>query len=498
VSGRKRPRFPQSGSQRRIGSHHGGSGATIIRGDGDPGFRSKAHHWQGWNGSLDREVVLKTLNTAQDDPGDFFERFLKEARIIASLRHPNIITIFDIGNADECLYIAMEYIDGGDLRAKIENRLAPGLALELLAKIAHALDYAHKKGIVHRDVKPANILFRSDGTPLLSDFGIAKDFTVDKELTNSGTILGSPFYMSPEQAEGLPVDGRTDIYSLGIIIYEMLTGQKPYRGDSAIKVIMKHLQSPVPQLPPELEEFQPLLNRLMGKNRDQRIANAGQLVTEVEELRESLEGKKGRGMMTMHALDLPLSAESRTGRGPRTMRTLVLAGLMLLVLGGLGAYTVAQFNKPPALLVRNPPPMTPPPVAGGGAAAGTQTGAGGAGGVVDKQDASRALEWLARNSLRQNRLTAPPADNAHYYFSRLLELNPDNEVARQGFSAIAERFVVLAEEEFSRKNYDQAQAYITLGLQVEPNNRGLETLRSMIETRAKTFFDTVADFFESG
>ena len=140
----------------------------------------------------------------------------------------------------------------------------------------------------------------------------------------------------------------------------------------------------------------------------------------------------------------------------------------------------------------------PPPVAGGGAAAGTQTGAGGAGGTVDKQDASRALEWLARNSLRQNRLTAPPADNAHYYFSRLLELNPDNEVARQGFSAIAERFVVLAEEEFSRKNYDQAQAYITLGLQVEPDNRGLETLRSMIETRAKTFFDTLADYFKSG
>ncbi len=463
-----------------------------------PGFEVKRTIGRGGMGtvflavqqSLDREVVLKTLNTTRDDPGDFFERFLKEGRIIASLRHPHIITIFDIGNADECVYIAMEYVDGGDLRAKIETRLAPGVALELLAKIAHALDYAHKKGIVHRDVKPANILFRSDGTPLLSDFGIAKDFTVDKELTNSGTILGSPFYMSPEQAEGLPVDGRTDIYSLGIIFYEMLTGEKPYGGDSAIKVIMKHLQSPVPQLPPELEQFQPLLNRLMGKHRDQRIANAGQLVTEVEELREALEGKAGRGMMTMQALNLPLSANARTGRGPRTMLTLVL--------GGLGAYAIAQFNKPPALLVRNPPPLAPPPVAGGGAAAGTQTGAGGAGGAVDKQDASRALEWLARNSLRQNRLTAPPADNAHYYFSRLLELNPDNEVARQGFSAIAERFVVLAEEEFSRKNYDQAQAYITLGLQVEPDNRGLETLRSMIETRAKTFFDTLADYFKSG
>jgi hypothetical protein len=113
-------------------------------------------------------------------------------------------------------------------------------------------------------------------------------------------------------------------------------------------------------------------------------------------------------------------------------------------------------------------------------------------------EAARALEWLARNSLRQDRLMSPPADNAHYYFSRLLELNPNNQTARLGFSAIAERFVVLAEEEFSRRNYGKAQAYITLGLQVEPDNRGLETLRSMIETREKTFFESVADYFKSG
>lgn len=449
--------------------------------------------------SLDREVVLKTLNTTNDESGDFFERFLKEGRIIASLRHPHIVTIFDIGSADDVLYISMEYVDGGDLRAKIENRLAPVRGLDLLVKIGGALDYAHKKGIVHRDVKPANILFRSDGTPLLGDFGIAKDFTVDNELTSTGTILGSPFYMSPEQAEGLPVDGRTDIYSLGVIFYEMLTGEKPYEGDSAIKVIMKHIQSPVPQLPPELDQFQPLLNRLMAKNRDQRIPDAAQLVTEAEELREQVEGKKGRTMMTLHSLKLPLSARARArhagaaGGSSRVVRMLIGAGAMLLVLGGIGAFMIAQINKPPALLVRNPPPITTPP-AGGGAS--TQTGTSRNGGPVDTQSAERALEWLARNSLRQDRLMTPPADNAHYYFSRLLEINPDNEAARHGFSAIAERFVVLAEEEFSRKGYPQAQAYITLGLQVEPDNKGLKTLRSMIETREKTFFETLADYFK--
>ncbi len=451
--------------------------------------------------SLEREVVLKTLNTTHDETGDFFERFLKEGRIIASLRHPNIVTIFDIGSADDLLYISMEYVDGGDLRAKIENRLAPVRGLDLLDKIGQALDYAHKKGIVHRDVKPANILFRSDGTPLLGDFGIAKDFTVDKELTSTGTILGSPFYMSPEQAEGLPVDGRTDIYSLGVIFYEMLTGEKPYEGDSAIKVIMKHIQSPVPQLPPELDQFQPLLNRLMAKNRDQRIPDAGQLVSEVAELREEVEGKKGRGMMTLHTLKLPLSTRARirrgaARRGSRTLRLLTLAAVMLLVLGGLGAFMITRINEP-QVRATNPPPITSPTggASSGAASAGTQTGPSG---TVDRQRASRALEWLARNSLRQDRLMTPPADNAHYYFSRLLEINPDNAAAKRGFSAIAERFVVLAEEQFSRKNYGQAQAFITLGLQADPDNRGLETLRSMIETREKTFFENLTDYFKSG
>jgi len=454
--------------------------------------------------SLDREVVLKTLDTTNDESGDFFERFLKEGRIVASLRHPHIVTIFDIGTADDVVYISMEYVDGGDLRAKIENRLAPVRALDLVSKIAQALAYAHKNDIIHRDVKPANILFHSDGTPLLSDFGIAKEQKADNELTSTGTILGSPFYMSPEQAEGLTVDGRTDIYSLGVIFYEMLTGEKPYEGDSAIKVIMKHIQSPVPTLPPQLDQFQPLLNKMMAKNREQRIATAEELVEEVDELRKKVEGKKGRGTMTLHALKLPLTATARhradaiTGRSSKTKRMVILAAVMLAVLGGLGAYMYSQINKPPALLVRNPPPPPPPTHNGANAGTGTQTVIANSGSAVDRQETSRALQWLARNSLRQDRLMTPPADNAHYYFSRLLDLNPENEAAKRGFSAIAERFVVLAEEEFSRKNYDQAQAYITLGLQVEPDNRGLTTLRAMIETRETTFWETVAAFFRSG
>ena len=456
--------------------------------------------------SLDREVVLKTLNATQDDSGDFVERFMKEGRIIASLRHPHIITIYDIGTAGEVVYIAMEYVDGGDLRHKIENRVAPVRALDLIARIGQALEYAHRRGIVHRDVKPANILFRGDGTPLLGDFGIAKEVSVDTELTSTGTILGSPFYMSPEQAEGLPVDGRTDIYSLGVIFYEMLTGKKPYEGDSAIKVIMQHIQSPIPQLPPELEHFQPLLNRLMAKNRDERIPDASTLLEEIAEVRKSLEGSR-TGMATLHTLKMPFSASGarqRRRRSDRAKMNPLHVGLavafLLVVLAGFGAYIYGQLTKSPPLIVRSRPP--PPPesiVASGGAAqANAERPRPPPGpGQVSRADAARALEWLARNSLREDRLLSPPADNAHYYFSRLLEIDPDNEVARKGFREIAERYVVLAELEFSRNNFGKAQAYITLGLQVDPTNRGLDALQTMIDSREKTIFETVMDFFRA-
>jgi serine/threonine-protein kinase PpkA len=149
--------------------------------------------------------------------------------------------------------------------------------------VSSALACAHNEGIVHRDVKPANILFRSDCTALLGDFGIAKQTSVDRELTSTGTILGSPFYMSPEQAEGQQVDGRADIYSLGVILYDMLTGNRPYQGDSAVKVILQHLQQPVPVLPGDLSRFQPLLNRMMAKDRDLRVQQAQAGITAIAE-----------------------------------------------------------------------------------------------------------------------------------------------------------------------------------------------------------------------
>ncbi|MCC6715149.1 MAG: serine/threonine protein kinase, partial [Gammaproteobacteria bacterium] len=151
--------------------------------------------------SLGRQVVLKVLDTTNDVTSKNVERFMNEARIVASLRHPNIITIYDVGRHSDLIYISMEYIEGGDLKARMADGVAPQEALDIVARIASALDCAHKSGVIHRDVKPANILFRKDGTPLLTDFGIAKKLTIDHDLTSTGIFLGSPNYMAPEQAE---------------------------------------------------------------------------------------------------------------------------------------------------------------------------------------------------------------------------------------------------------------------------------------------------------
>ena len=164
--------------------------------------------------SLGREVVIKVLDTQDKSSGESVERFLNEGRIVAAFNHPYIITIYDIGITEDVVYISMEFVEGGDLKHRLRQKpLTLDEGLDLLERIGSGLGIAHENGIVHRDVKPGNILFRKDGTPLLSDFGIAKQLTTDHDLTSTGMFLGSPNYMAPEQSEGGAIDGRADIYA---------------------------------------------------------------------------------------------------------------------------------------------------------------------------------------------------------------------------------------------------------------------------------------------
>lgn len=233
--------------------------------------------------SLNRRVALKILK--KFDTPAHAERFLREGRTIASLNHRNIITIHDIGVIDDRHYISMEYLEGGSLSEKINAGMQEPEILDLMQNICCCLDFVHRKGIVHRDIKPSNILFHTDGTAKLTDFGIAKQLNNDQDLTIDGSAFGSPYYLSPEQAEGQTLDGRTDIYALGIIFHEMLTGQKPFAEKSHIETILAHLTHPIPKLPKAFSKYQVLMERMIAKDPGDRATSAQELLELIQKIR---------------------------------------------------------------------------------------------------------------------------------------------------------------------------------------------------------------------
>jgi serine/threonine-protein kinase PpkA len=237
--------------------------------------------------SLGRPVALKVMHPLYADSPEFTERFLNEGRLLASLRHSHIMTIYDIGVSDGLHYISMEYVDGGDLRQRIGHGLPVPTALDYVITLGSCLKAAHAAQVVHRDVKPANILFRTDGTLLLTDFGIAKRLKNRHGLTTTGSMIGSPYYLSPEQALGRAIDGKADIYSLGIVFYEMLVGEKPFAGDSEVEIALKHIEEQLPHLPQPLSHVQPLLDRMTAKAPEDRFRDAASMLQAAQCLRDT-------------------------------------------------------------------------------------------------------------------------------------------------------------------------------------------------------------------
>jgi len=260
------------------------SGYTIDKQIGKGGM---AMVYRATQESLGRPVALKVMNPLFSDDPEFSERFLDEGRLLAAVHHNNIITIHDIGISDGLHFISMEYVDGGNLGDKIGEGLSPSQATAYLETLADCLAVAHEQHIVHRDIKPANILFRKDGTLLLTDFGIAKQLTTAKGLTVTGAMVGSPHYLSPQQAQGKPVDGRADIYSLGVLYYEMLTGSRPFTGDSDVDIAIKHVTAELPKLPDDLEPYAGIVDCMMRKNPDERFPSCRSLLVALRELRET-------------------------------------------------------------------------------------------------------------------------------------------------------------------------------------------------------------------
>lgn len=229
--------------------------------------------------SSEQEVVLKVLRQVPDiaDSIGAFDRFLQEYELIADIDHRNIVKIYDLGVGDDHAHIAMEFLDGGDLKQRIAAGINERTAVSYLRQIASALSEVHKVGILHRDLKPGNIMLRGDDSIALIDFGLAKRMRLEMEITGSGEIFGTPYYMSPEQGHGDEIDARSDVYSLGVIFYEMLAGEKPFRGDTAMSIIYQHAKSPVPLLPMPMAKYQALLNMMLAKRPEHRLNSAAEV-----------------------------------------------------------------------------------------------------------------------------------------------------------------------------------------------------------------------------
>ncbi|TVQ32529.1 MAG: serine/threonine protein kinase [Wenzhouxiangella sp.] len=261
--------------------------------------------------SLERYVALKVLSAHLSTENTFCDRFMREARIAARFLHRSIVGIYDINSQDGRPYMAMEYLSGGTLGSRMK-----GLTLEeklvVAAEIADALDFMHRQSFIHRDVKPDNIIFRADGSAVITDFGIARAANSATRMTLTGSILGTPHYMSPEQARGKKIGYHSDLYSLGVVLFKMLSGRLPYDAEDQFSICAMHVNEPIPQLPDEIQHFQPVIERLLAKSPENRYQSG-------EEARLELERIAGTGLLVLRtAIATPEVESSSLNDDPAT------------------------------------------------------------------------------------------------------------------------------------------------------------------------------------
>lgn len=394
--------------------------------------------------SLSRKVAIKVLRRAEDEA--FSQRFVREAHMVASLNHPSIITIHDIDRlADGRHYLAMEFLPGGDLARHKGELFAPERALEVVRQIASGLAVVHDKGMVHRDVKPANVLFRADGTAVLTDFGVAKDLDIDSELTQFGVAVGSPAYSSPEQAQCQPLDARSDIYSLGVILLEMLTGSNPFRGGNYTQTVVNHVQME-PPLPDSLGAFRGVLARMLAKSPDERFADCRALLAALDEVELS----------DLEQTQIRPAAPVAVAPAPRRRRSAMplLATLSVLVL--IGTLTFAGL-------------------------------------YLKERRELQALLDEAEQRFASGHLVEPEGDSAEHYFNRVLALDEQNGEALNGLRRIRESRIGallvqadqrLAEGLLTEPAEDNADFYYRQVLAIDPQHAGaLEGLQRLLAAR---------------
>ena len=468
-------------------------GYRILRPIGEGGMASVFLAVQE---SLDREVALKVMAPALAANAEFAHRFLTEGKITAKLQHPNLVTVHDIGHHGNVYYLAAEYIPGGTLKDRVEEGgLSVGQILDITADIAHGLDFAHQKGFVHRDVKPGNVLFRNDGRVVLADFGIAKAMDGSNSSTVAGTSIGTPDYMSPEQARGESVDGRSDLYSLGAVLFEMLAGVPPYQASDAFTVALMHVSHPVPALPEEHAWLQPLIEGLMAKDPAQRF-NTGAAF--VEAMHKCVAGAPAGAV----------GVETRARRpgndriaGATQQRTRIRASeksarpaWLLPVAGVVGVFVVAVLAwwlmTPSAPEVAASPGIVQMPKAAASAADGplpegfslpapiTPSGDDQLDQLLNAGDALFANGTNPENRIDFGRkLDYPPENSALGYYRQALAVDPENARAKAGIANLVAFYRRYAFETCNTGRWVQCQLFVTKGQEIDPADPYLQQLQ---------------------
>jgi serine/threonine-protein kinase PpkA len=431
--------------------------------------------------SMEREVALKVmLPSLGAADANFSERFVREARIVAKLSHPHIIAVYDVGVAGPYHYFSMEYHTGGDLKARIHDGMMPKMALAITRQIASALAFAHSKGYIHRDVKPENVMFRHDGTALLTDFGIAKADDTASRMTATGAVIGTPHYMSPEQAQGLELDQRADLYSLGIMFFEMLTGVVPFTGNSALSIGLKHLKEPVPPLPANLRVYQPLVEKLLAKSPDDRFQRGEEVIDVIDAMSSGVNhtmtssptvitGSNTTGQPTIIAGQTKTQITGTPAVTP-SRRGLAIAVAVLVPVIAAGAY----------LFLRTPSQTTAPPVA---------TAPVGVSSTTDNSSANRIAVLLAEADLAAiaGRYLEPRDQSAVRKYRQVLEIETGNVRATRALQEIAKRYLADFDKATGKKEYVQAEAYLKQAEEVDPSNQTLPAYwRALNEAKNKS------------
>jgi serine/threonine-protein kinase PpkA len=414
--------------------------------------------------SLNRRVAIKVLHGLAADPVSGM-RFLREGRIIAKLNHPHIVLVYDVGTSPQdasTYFMTMEYLPGGTLTEQSPDFSLAEL-FTTIEQICAALAYAHDQGFVHRDVKPDNILFRKPGEALLADFGIARAATSQTHMTMTGAMLGTPDYMSPEQVTGAEIDHRSDLYSLGVVLFEMLSGYKPLQGDSVVSTGLQHLAAAPLPLPENVKHFQPLIDRLLAKKPEERVNSASELAQQLQKLVSQWSVALEQPLADIHTGETPHRVPietTLTSVKPSSSNLPWVAG------GAIAAVAVASTF----FFLNNDKSETTPPL--------TQQA------LVAPAPAPTELELTmdaALEAFRLDRWFGDQPDNAAALFQKALTLDPNNADARRMLSELFNTTANRTNSAIEANDFDRADRLVAELHSTWPDDERVNTLQTSLD-----------------